>query len=203
MIKTNFQVIRGNRQWIFLTALVFLGLTAAGCAGISVSSDYDSNANFTGFKTYDWAGLQPITGNPRLDNDILHERIRNAVDREFAAKGYQKIAGGSPDFKVAYHVGLEDKIDVMTFNYYDYGYPAYYGTYGFRHQMGAWPASQTSVYQYEEGTLILDIVDPATKKLIWRGTAKAEVSVSDSPEKKEARIDKAVHKILLQFPPKS
>lgn len=185
-------------QKLFLMAL---GLSLAGCMTISTSTDYDPSANFSGLKTYDWAGPQPITGNPRLDSDILHARIRTAVERELAAKGFEKAAGGAPDFKVAYHVGLEEKLDVTSFTYYDYGYPSYYrGGFGFG-PSAAWPQTETHVYQYEEGTLLLDVVNPETKELMWRGTAKAEVDPGQSPEKKEARINKAVQKLLAQFPP--
>ncbi len=185
---------------IVLNAML-LGIFTAGCATVSVSSDFDPNANFAALKTYSWAGAQPITGNPRLDNDILHSRIRIAVERELAAKGYQKVTDGSADFKVAYHVGLEDKLDVTTFTSYDYGYPNnYYPNRGFYHGGAAFPQTDTYVFQYEEGTLLVDIVDPRTKKMIWRGTAKAEVDVSQSPEKKEAKINKAVHKLLEHFP---
>jgi hypothetical protein len=182
--------------------LMMLGFFIGGCTTINVSSDYDANANFTALKTYDWAGDHPITGNPRLDNDILHARIHNAIEQELAAKGFQKTAGGTPDFKLAYHIGLEQKLDVVTFNDYDYAYPASYNMRtGFDHHMGAWPASQTNVYQYEEGTLLLDIIDPSSKQLIWRGSAATEVDPSQSSEKKEAKINKAVHKLLAQFPP--
>ncbi len=182
---------------------MILGLVLSACATVSTSTDYDPAANFSALKTYDWAGPQPITGNPRLDSDILHTRIRNAVERELATMGYRKVTSGEPDFKVAYHVGLEDKLDVTSFTYYDYDYPAYYhGRAGFG-PSAAWPQTETHVYQYEEGTLLLDIVDPLTNKLIWRGTAKAEVDPNQSSEKKEAKINKAVQKLLSKFPPQS
>jgi hypothetical protein len=60
-----------------------------------------------------------------------------------------------------------------------------------------------SAFQYEEGSLILDFVDPQTKQLIWRGSAKAEVDDVKTPEKREALIDEAVQKILKNFPPPS
>lgn len=191
-----------SKQSLFL---MILGVALVGCATISTSTDYDPTANFSGLKTYDWEGPQPITGNPRLDNDILHSRIRNAVERELAVKGFQKVSGAEPNFKVAYHVGLEEKLDVTTFHYYDYGYPDYYSARrGFAAApRTAWPQSETRVYQYEEGTLLLDIVDPMTKKMIWRGTAKAEVNPNESPEKKEAKINNSVHKLLAKFPPQS
>ena len=189
-----------SKQCLFLA---ILGLALSACATVSTSTDFDPAANFSALKTYDWAGPQPITGNPRLDSDILHTRIRNAVERELATMGYRKITSGEPDFKVAYHVGLEEKLDVSTFQYYDYGYPSsYHGRAGFG-PSAAWPRTETNVYQYEEGTLLLDIVDPVTNKLIWRGTAKAEVNPNESPEKKEVKINKAVQKVLSKFPPQS
>jgi len=183
-------------------AMMFLGVfLLGGCASMSVSSDYDPKADFSSLKTYDWEGPQPITGNPRLDNDLLHERIRNAVERELTLKGYRKVTV-DPDFKVAYNVGLENKLDVTTIPTYDYSYPSYYSRVGgFGRYEGYRPSTEVNVYQYEEGTLLLDIVNPETKKLIWRGTAKAEVNAGDSPERKEARVNEAVSKMLAQFPP--
>jgi hypothetical protein len=189
---------------IHFAILTLLGIWLSGCSTIRVSSDYARDANFNRLRTYSWAGPQPITGDPRLDNDILHARIRNAVERELALKGYEKMTAGNPDFKIAYHVGLEQKLDVTTFNYYDYRYPAsYHPRYGFSSYPGAWPASETRVFQYEEGTLLVDIVDPGTKQLIWRGSATATVNPSDSSQKKDAKINKAVHQLLSQFPPPS
>jgi hypothetical protein len=57
------------------------------------------------------------------------------------------------------------------------------------------------VDQYDEGTFLLDIVNSQTKKLIWRGTAMDTVQKSDSPEKREERMNKAVTDMLQKFPP--
>ncbi len=59
-----------------------------------------------------------------------------------------------------------------------------------------------STYEHEEGSLILDFVDAISKKMIWRGVAKAEVQNVDTPEKKEKLINEAVQEILKNFPPK-
>ena len=56
--------------------------------------------------------------------------------------------------------------------------------------------------EYDEGTLILDIVDAESRTLIWRGSARAEVSATVAPETREARVREAVRRILEQFPPK-
>jgi hypothetical protein len=183
---------------------IVLGAILVGCAGIQVSSDYDRNTNFSGLKTYDWISpTQPKTGDPRLDNTLLDSRIRSAVENQLNLKGYQKATAGSPDFQLAYHASIEEKLNATTFDYYDYTYPSYYHPrYGFSGPIyTAFPASQTYVYEYEEGTLLLDMIDPKTKKLIWRGIAVGTVQSHATPEKREKRINQAVADMLRKFPP--
>ena len=62
--------------------------------------------------------------------------------------------------------------------------------------------TRTRVYDFDQGLLVLDIVDPQTKKLIWRGTAKDAVDLSWSQQRKTAKISEAVQKMLSRFPPK-
>ena len=60
-----------------------------------------------------------------------------------------------------------------------------------------------SAYEFEEGSLILDFVDPESNKLIWRGSAKAQIDSVDTPEKREKLINAAVNEILGKYPPSS
>ena len=61
--------------------------------------------------------------------------------------------------------------------------------------------TQLDVYQYEEGTFILDFVDPESMELIWRGIAQGELRNYSSPVKRYERIDEVVQKVLSNFPP--
>jgi hypothetical protein len=175
----------------------------AGSSSIETSYDYDPTANFAGLKSYEWLKEpQKLTGDPRIDgNTILANRIYEAVDTELAARGFRKISG-DPDFLVAYHVSLDKRRSVQTLNsYYGYGPGWGYG-YGASYRPGYWAgAPETYVYEYEEGTLILDIVNPENKELIWRGSAQDEVHFKSTPEKDQTQLDEAVHKILEKFPP--
>ena len=57
------------------------------------------------------------------------------------------------------------------------------------------------VYQYEEGTLVLDFVDGISKELIWRGVGTGEIDRYASPEQQDKGINEAIYKILRNFPP--
>ena len=175
---------------------MLLLVALSGCSSIEVSTDYDSSVSFSGYRTYAWIpGPQERTGDPRLDNSLLDARIREAVERHLAAKGYKKEESGSPDFLITYHVALKGKLDVTTMNNYGYG-P------GWRGARMAGAGSTTYVREYQEGSLLVDIVNPAQRHLVWRGTAQAEVTPTSTPEEKKARLDEAVGKILEGFPPK-
>ncbi len=172
-----------------LLVVLFGGLL--GCSSISVSSDYDQSAKFDNLRMYDWIPeSEEKRGDPHMESSLVRSRIQKAVADELARKGYQKVTG-TPDFYVTYHATVQEKLEVQSV-------PA--GGYGRRR--GGWGGTYTDVRQYEEGTLIIDVIDPEAKQLIWRGTGKGAVEWEDSPEKKTARINAAVQKILEQFPPK-
>lgn len=153
-----------------------------------VKHDYDKKVDFSNLKTFDW--LQ-VPNKPNIDNLVL-ERVKNAVSAELTAKGFTKTSD-NPDFLIAEHIGKKDRVQVS-----DWGY-GYGGHRGYRG--GYWGPSGASTYKFEEGSLILDFVDPKTKDLIWRGSAKAEVQNIDTPEKKDKLIKTVVKEILEPFPP--
>ena len=180
-----------------LIAIGAAALLAWGCAGVSVSSDYDHTADFSQLKTYSWSPkAQPVTGDPRIDNNaLLDSRVRAAVDLELALKGFQKASTGTPDFWIAYQAAIQQKVDVMTLNnYYGYGYNRGINS------MSGWD-NETITTTYDEGTLILDIADPKTNKPLWRGSGQAEVNQNRTPEQREAKINEAVTQMLAKFPP--
>ena len=159
-------------------ALVPMLLAAAGCSSISTSYDYDPGTDFSKFRTYQWIKQpdQKSTTSP-----FVLERIKNAVNRNLGQKGFRPAV--DPDILLAAHTGHESRVRVT-----DWGY-------------GYWGRGGSDVYQYEEGTLILDIVHRTSKKLIWRGTAKGVVDPNPTPEKTTKTINNAVTKILSKFPP--
>lgn len=178
-----------------LVPLLTLALVA--CAGIETSTNYDPSAvgELSQYRTYSWLP-EPQGKDTRVYNDIVEARVKQAVDQYLQSRGY-RLVDQNPDFKLGWHGAIDRKLDVNTIdNYYGYGWGPWYSPY----YMGAYP--QTYVREYEEGTLIIDVVDAATNKLVWRGTAQAELSTHSSPEHRQKRLDEAVSKIFEDFPPK-
>jgi hypothetical protein len=155
-------------------------LLLAGCSSLSVGTDYDTKADFSAYKTWSFAG--GTTNDERISKELLEDRLEKALPPALAARGLTAAEPG--DLKVSYYAAVKDKIDIAT-------YPSTY-----RHWQG-----ETYVTQYEEGTLILDLVDAKDQRLVWRGTARDEVNLLAAPEEREAKLREAITKLLEQYPP--
>ncbi len=165
----------------------------AGCSSISVNYDFDPGADFTTYKTYAWI-RQPtnVSGNAaqaQAQSDLVGKRIMNAVDGAMSVKGFTMT--DDPQLLAVYHTGVQDKVEVTDWGY---GYGAYGGWYG--------GGGGVDVYQYQQGTLIIDFVDAVSKELVWRGTAQGVLADSPpSPDEMQERINNVVGKLLQNFPP--
>jgi hypothetical protein len=54
------------------------------------------------------------------------------------------------------------------------------------------------VTQYTQGTLIVDVIDPKTKDLLWRGQGIAPVSENEQVYERD--LQKAVEAVVDKFP---
>jgi hypothetical protein len=184
-------------SWIsLLMTLVLL----SGCSSISVVSDYDNSIPFSSYKTYRWADDTNAkkSGNILAGNPLIFKRIRNAIDRELAAKGYSPGNNGPVDFTVSVYASVRDRIyynpPPMGF-YYPRGY--YHGRYGYYHPYW-WGPFATA---YEEGTLVIDVIDQRKNEMAWRGIAKGILKSYRDGDELQKDIDEAVTKTLAEFPP--
>ena len=169
----------------------FLTLVAVvGCSSFSTNFDYDPAADFQDLKTYSW-----LEGPVPSRFELAHRRAVEIVNQVLAEHGYRKTTD-NPDFGVAVHFSTQQKVQVTDWGYGYAGGARYRGRYG---SYGA--GRDIDVRQYTEGSLILDVVDSASKQLIWRGSATGTVSKSSTPEERTKRTREAVEALLAQFPP--
>lgn len=178
-------------------ALFCLSLVAfAGCSTVSVTSDYDPAASFTGLRTYQWIKMQG-TEDALEKAPLLQKRAMIAVDKALAAKGYSKLASGDPDFFVAVHAGAKERVNVTS---YGYGYGGWYGR-GY----GGMGGTTTDVSYYTEGSIFIDVIQKRTDgfELMWRGVGKGTVDPPKDPVEGQAKADEVARMILEQFPPQA
>ena len=182
----------------FLAAPAAIILTLTACASVDVRTVTNPHANLGALRTFRvMPNPQPksqaaqSTNDPMLVNSISNRALRADLVKGFEDRGYTVAA--KPDFLVAYYASTNQKLDVT---YWDYGYGFYPGWWG-----GWGPGFgpyDTTVTQYTQGTVIIDVVDPSTKELLWRGQGVARVS-DDEPQY-EQELWKTVTAILEKFP---
>ncbi len=169
----------------------------SGCA-TRVRSDFDREALFSYYKTFDWIAppvrasedeVQSGPEGPFARNSLLDKRIRAAVNRKLKTRGFRHAEGDEPDFRVNYHVTFKDKL---------VGSGSDFGYFGRYYRGGFSSGFHWSVRQYQEGTIIIDIIDRAKDQLVWRGWL---TSRNRDGNYDEAEISRAVDKILMRFPP--
>jgi hypothetical protein len=165
----------------------------AGCSSVSVTRDYDPATDFSPLKTYAWKHAeQPKTGNARIDNDLIDQRVREAVDASLAAKGFVPGSREDADFLVAYFIDYKQRIGGSSVSFgVGTGGMGRYGGVGYN----------TTVSDYDEGLLTIDIIDPGKDKTIWRGVGRRATYESSNPDKVTKIINNAVSRILTKFPP--
>jgi hypothetical protein len=153
--------------------------------------DYDTAADFTALKTFDW---MPATGNAAGD-ELLIKKIRSTVDVQLQAKG-RTIATGNPDFLIGMALSGKTVSGGSTGVGMSIGIPV--GRRGTVSVGGGKSKSREKT----EGTLVMDFVDAKTKTLLWRATVTEAVDPSATPEEKQKKIDEVIAAMLAHFPPK-
>jgi len=149
-----------------------------------VKSDYDHSANFGQYKTYSWEKVQ-------TKDQLMVDRIKSAVNSALAAKGWTEVPSGG-DVEVDAIETTQTQQTLDTF-YNGFGGGRRWG-FG-----GGFGDATTTVETYKVGTLVVDLFDAKTEKLIWRSSSSD--ALSDKADKNTKNLDKGVNKMFQHFPP--
>jgi hypothetical protein len=171
-------------------------LALAGCAsGPEVRVNSDSSVNFSQYKTFGF--VNPLGTDRSGYQSIVSQQLKAATQRELEARGI-RLDEKSPQLLVNFNGKLSDKVRVSSTPTPMYGM----GYYGYRGGMyGAWPAyvDQTTVTQYKEGTLNIDVIDASRRQLVWEGVVTDDVQQKDL-EQVQATLNKLVAAAFAKFP---
>ena len=173
--------------------LAIAAVLMAACNPIQVSTSIASDANLSGYHTFRVLNLPPrrsglpsVTNDPMLETSVSNRALRQHLANAFIARGYA-VNEANPDFTVAYYASRRGKLDVTA---WDYGYPG---------RWGGWRGDRVvTVDPYVEGTVIVDVVNPKTNELLWRGRGVSDVS--DDPETYAQNLNRTVKEIVARFP---
>lgn len=181
-----------------ITLLFVSLLLLAGCAsGPQIQSDYDPEVDFSQYKTFGF--FQPMSIEDTRYSNLWGRQFRVSIIREMQAKGY--VESENPDLSINVSAKMQEKTKVtQSADPMMYG-----GYYGYRRGfydpwMGYGYGTTTNVSQYTQGTVNVDLVDMAQKRLVWEGVGIGRVKEGRSNADIRAAIDAGVTAMFEGYP---
>ena len=168
--------------------ILVIGCSACATSGLNVTSAYDEEASFDGIRKYRWlGGTMERLYKSAVSSEAIDTQIRRSIERELAKAGVEYAKQDeTPDVYVAYHaVARQRRLDEFA-------------PYGFEDK-----TKVTVPKVFDEGMLLIDLIDARELKLVWRGVGYSDLKKFDSNDDKRAlaHANVAVKEILAQFPP--
>ena len=158
---------------------LFLLMTIVSCAvKYDLVSDIDSNIDFKKYKTY--AIIHDDHGFEIGTNPINKQRIDNAIESEVIAIGYEP--SDNPDLQISWFIKVDTKLEKGIYNTY----------------YSQWRSPRAiEVYEYKEGSLVVDIIDRVTGKVVWHVKVSSDIS-AEIPNVEE-KIKQVVKEIFNSY----
>ncbi len=156
---------------------VTVALLLAPAALADVTVDWDRSVAFPARGTFGLGEGTPLT------NPLASLRIERALSAMLVEKGMREDP--SPDLLVIVHASVEPSRSLNLGAYKDGG--------------GIWETQAPTIRSIDAGTLLVDLLESSTHRLIWRGIATD--TVTNNPSRNEKPVPKALRRMLKKFPP--
>lgn len=192
-----------KKQVIFM----IVGLTAMLSACSSYNYYAVSNKPLSGYGSYAWIPEGKSKASKIYDNDVATDRIVEATAKELEGRGL-KLDNHKPDILVRYTAVVNTEVKQVNEPMY-YNAPArfsprlaYYRGRAFRYYsywnpLPVYVGNDLRNVRVKEGSIMLDLIDRKTSKVVWRGWAEGEIT---NPEKALNELPKVISNIFKKLP---
>jgi predicted heme/steroid binding protein len=184
-----------SKSCLILIAAVIL-LWSVPATAQTVKYNFMPGTDFAKYKTYKWVRVP----NAQYPNQILDKQIMTSIDAQLALKGLSRTEGEGPDLYLAYQAAVNQEKQWNSYSsggdMWGYGRWGGWGGYG-----GGMSTTTTTSSTINIGTLNLDVYDVTSKQQIWRGEATKTLGSGKDPKKVQKNLDKAMAKMLKNYPP--
>lgn len=172
--------------------VLLLALVSLSCSR-KVTIEREPNIVIEQYQTYTWNTLETTkSSHPFYQSNELNQLIISEIDKGLVKKGFKRNLGNA-DFLVDFHIYVQEQ------KFQNLICPT-----GFYRGERYMPDLGNSIYcespevvNYDDGTLIIDIVDAHTTQLVWRGSMN---DIIDNPSFSGDIFKKKAKLILKKFP---
>jgi hypothetical protein len=172
----------------FLLVYLLLALGVGRVAAQSPSFGFARDADFSKYKTYRWVSIE----SPQYLDELTAGQLIGTLNVALAKKGLTKSPADKVDLYIGYQIATAtpkqlNHLDIGT----EYHPPAEASS----------EAPDDAPPTVHSGPLAVYMFDSANKRLVWWGVLSDAVNANDDPEKKQKHMDKAIEKLLRDYPP--
>jgi hypothetical protein len=182
-----------------LHALLSFLLVAGCCLGAQAQKIhvvYDKQLNFSQFKTFAWAPHGAVA------HPMLAANIVGAIEDELKQRGLQKVEINANPGLIIQVYGSIDQDSTLYSNDPLYnatgGIPPFDPSFSGPMLTGMYGNTTVTIHK---GQLVVDLLDAANKKLVWRGMSQQNLA-AHNPNKLVSQVNTAISKMFKQYPGK-
>ena len=179
-----------------LSVMLLLALTSV--VAQDVRYNFDKSADFSKFKTYKWVSIK----GAQTPNELVERQIKASIDSQLAAKGLSKVDSDQADLFIGYQTAIGQDKQFTSYST-DWGYGGGWYRGGWYGGVGGSSMTTGQTSTIYTGQLVVDMYDSANHSLVWRGVASKSLDTKAKPEKQEKNLNKAVAKLLKNYPPRA
>jgi hypothetical protein len=180
-----------------LVPVLVLALLLSACSpSVKVRSDVAPDVNMSQYQSYGFFSQLGVEGENY--SNLLGQHFRDAVSSEMNIRGFNQ--SDTPQLQINVSIGAKDKVKVNTYND-PYLYGGHYGYRGYGYYGSPWygGGTRTTVHQYTEANVYIDMVDSAKHELVWQGVATFTVTDKMQENIRET-VHSTVNSVFTQFP---
>lgn len=173
-----------RKNLIFSTVMLAV-LTLPACSTMTVRADHDSQIDFGAYASFSIFERQGKERRKPQMSELVDRRIASNLADNLEAKGFDSVSARNADFLVTFYTAVQKRVVVNNTGWYGY-------------RWNYWGGGARWARTYDEGTLVVDIIDRRKRELVWRSVGEGAFSTSNPSDEKVAQ---RVEKIMRTFPP--
>ena len=155
-----------------------------------IKSEKEEGFKLSDYSTFGFYDIeaQGDTNPTAFDRNI--GLIKQAISANMQQKGLNEAR--DPELRINVAILVQEKEQTRQTDFQTDGLPRYMGQRRY-----SWKSEEVVIGKYKEGTMLIDIVDAANNKMVWKGGSKGVLS--SSGENDPDKINKVINDIFLDI----
>jgi hypothetical protein len=176
---------------IFYLSLISTLFIAACSSGVKVSSNAEKDVDFSNYSTFKMLPVEYGETDRIVNIDDNKRIIKESIISELEGMNYTQEAS-DPDVLVYATVTIEQEEQKRERTFQD-------GPYYSGQRNYSWSASDSIlVGYYDEGSLVINLIDAKKNKLIWHATGRKALKKQE--DDREEKLRQAVADMFDEYP---